>query len=94
MNVNDPCVTLALATPSTSDRVAIDKKSNYIAVYNPSATKIAYVKIGNSTVEAAATDTFIPPGHMLSFRKSPDCDYIAGFCTEAVTLNIQVGSGA
>lgn len=92
MNINDPCTSLTLVA-DTSNRVEISKHDDYISVYNPADT-VTYVKCGKVGVTASATDTWIPPGATLAFKKDELLDYIAGYnATEGVTLLIQTGRG-
>lgn len=93
MSLESKTDTLAL-TANTSNRVELAGTGDYISIYNPADT-VTYVKIGGSTVTAAATDVAVPPGMLLSWRKDKTAKYLAGFnATEGVTLNIQCGDGA
>lgn len=94
MKITDPCKTLALTSGGGSANVKVDEGvSNYVSIYNPAAT-VTFVTAGGASVEAAATDTWIPPGQTISYKKDPKQNYIAGFNDqEDVTLYIQVGGG-
>lgn len=93
MDVNSPSASRAV-TDSTS-RVAYGATGvDRITIANI-GSKVAYVNSGDVTVTAALTDTAIPGGAVMSFRKTSTHTYIAAIAAsgETTTLKIQSGDG-
>lgn len=90
MNINNPCVTVQLVA-DTSQTVELTS-SHYISIYN-SGANVCFVKSGTTGVLATITDTFIPPGFSISYKRCSSDTHIAIISDEASKIYVQSGEG-
>lgn len=75
----------------TSSRTQLPTTGGAARVYN-SGSVIAFVRFGDSTVVAAATDSFVAPGSTEVFNIPSSCTHVAGI-TASSTASIYVERG-
>ena len=93
MDVNSPTASRAV-TDSTARVAYAATGTDHLIIVNI-GSNVAYVLSGDSTVTAALTDTAIPGGVVMSFRKTAAHTHIAAIAAsgETTTLTIQSGDG-
>ena len=89
-----PGTTVSLAVTGTTGRVAVTGNGDQVLVSSLAANAIAFIKMGDSTVTAAVTDTPILPGTVQVFTIPSGATNIAAIGTASTTLYFTRGDGA
>lgn len=91
-----PGGTVSRTVTSSTARVALGTTGHStLMVTSPAGGNIAFIKFGDVTVEAAATDTPILPGAIYTFTISPQADlYVAAIGSATTTLYFTIGYGS
>lgn len=98
ISASSPFKVLGNATISMSNvsaRVALPTADTTVFIYNGSTTSNAFVKFGNGSVTAAATDQVIAPGSFIALSNAASNADIAGILASGTgTLYISTGTGS
>lgn len=90
--------TVSAAPNNSTARVALTAFSadrpKQVLVSSPAGGALAFVKFGDSTVEAAATDTPILPGTQRIFTIAAGVSHGAAFAASSTTIYFTSGQGA
>lgn len=83
------------ATDATGSVAFGSGSGQQIRVVSLSANALAFIKFGDSSVEAAVTDLPIVPGEIEIFTRNPADTHVAAICAggEAATLYFTTGAG-
>lgn len=89
-----PGTTVSISASTSTGRVALPTTGNLtIRVYNGTSA-LAFIKFGDSTVEAAATDTPIPAGIPCGFTPPANATHVAAILASGTgTVYFTAGSG-
>lgn len=91
-----PVSTAILAVTDATGSAALNRSgSNQILIYSPAANDDAFIRFGDSTVEAEVTDIAIGPGFSRIFTIPNGATHVAGIAgaTETATLYFTSGDG-
>ncbi len=89
-----PGVTVSRTVTSSTARVALGATGQAQMIQSPPAGNIAFIKFGDSAVEAALTDTPVLPGVVLILVPPATATHMAAIGSATTTLYATSGYGS